>query len=173
MKTLWLAGALMASLCISSVSLAKPQTKPTQPQYLFVMSAQSGMIKQSGKQYTLSLTNIDKHVLWFTDRPIRKAGFMPLKVFMNNWSKNFGGNPPNGAVVHAGMESNIMGKNQPMAIELTQPTYKANKVTFKIKGLSGSNMKSQSISDVKLFFDGCHTVSCAGGVGFGIVTTGA
>ena len=62
---------------------------------LLVLSAQKGVLKQTGQGYTLTLQAVDPKVLWFTDRPERHAGLMVTKKFITNWEKGFKNSQPN------------------------------------------------------------------------------
>lgn len=136
---------------------AKTQTKSS-PQLLFVLSAQSGNINQSGHKQTLTLNNIEPHVLWFTDRPNRKAGFVSLTKFLGNWTKFFAKNPPNAAMVHVGMEAKVANKDVPMAMELSQPHYKNGTLTFQVSNLNGDVVNTGALQNVKVFFDDASLV---------------
>lgn len=68
--------------------------------YLFVLRAEKGVITKTESGYTLTLQNLDDKVLYFSDRPIRQAGFILIPQCMSSWSKghnSFKANPPNAA----------------------------------------------------------------------------
>lgn len=163
LKTTVLAAAVASAMMASSVAVAAPMAKaPAQAsakkpmQLLFVMSAKSARLSQSGQNYSLTLNHVDPHVVWFSDRPERKAGFVPLKVFLGAWSlpKSFGGNPPNAGFVHVGMESKKVGANHPMVMEISQPVYQHGKLSFKLNGLQGaSSLSAGHYNNVRLFID--------------------
>ena len=124
LKTTLLASALSGAMLVGGTAYANSAAIPSHvkikakapAQLLFVLSAKSGDIARSGQSYRLTLNTVDPHVLWFTDRPNRKAGFVPLTHFLASWTKVFADSPPNGALVHVGMEAKTAGKNQPMAM---------------------------------------------------------
>ncbi len=138
---------------VASQSQANTQAKAP-VQLLFVMSAKSGNIAQSGQNYSLTLNDVNPHVLWFTDRPNRRAGFVPLSTFLDSWTKGFAGSPPNAALVHVGMEAQVVGKNQPMVMELSKPSYQQGALTFHLTDLKGDGVRMGRIEAVNIFFDG-------------------
>ena len=77
---------MMLSVGVSAEEAIKT-AKP--PEYLFVITAKSGEIKQiSEKRYTLTMnhTNID-HALVFSDRPNRIAFYITGEQLAKNWKK--------------------------------------------------------------------------------------
>ncbi len=64
-----------------------------EPRYLFVLSATSGSLKGD----TLTLNGVP-NVIYFSDRPLRKAGHMSLSNFIEMWNKgsdSYKADPPN------------------------------------------------------------------------------
>jgi len=64
-----------------------------EPRYLFVLSATSGSLKGD----TLTLNGVP-NVIYFTDRPARKAVHLSLERFVESWNKgsdSYKANPPN------------------------------------------------------------------------------
>lgn len=139
--------------CLASVACSPHRNQG--PSYLFVLSAQSGVIQKINNSYSLTLQGIDPHVLWFTDRPVRKAGFLPVKAFIHNWSKGFKNTPPNAGVIHIDMVYNQHGKQQPLAVELSKPIFNGKLLTFTIKSLHGDKHipNFQQLKHIKLFID--------------------
>ena len=83
---------------------------------------------------------MDEKVLYFSDRPVRKAGFITMTQFMGDWAKgndSFKANPPNAAIVHAALKTNEKGIAQAIPVELTHPVATANGWTFDLKDLQG------------------------------------
>jgi hypothetical protein len=63
---------------------------------MFVQSAES--LKADDK--TLRLVNVSPQTIWFTDRPVRKAGHVTMANYMKEWTAaagkdNFSKDPPN------------------------------------------------------------------------------
>lgn len=164
LKQTLIAGALMGTLMACGVGYAstpaKTQTvavnhaaKKTAVQLLFVLSAQSGRITRINHGYQLTLNYVDPHVLWFTDRPERKAGLTPLTNFLDSWAKGFASSPPNAALVHVGMEPKVVGKNQPIVVELSKPHYQMGTLTFKVAVLKGERISMGEMKKISLFLD--------------------
>ena len=70
-------------------------TNPRPPQnhvtLLFVQEADSGAVnplKNKPGCYTLSLSNLHQHILYFTDQPKRKAGKISVSQFVDIWQHN-------------------------------------------------------------------------------------
>ena len=132
--SLSLAG-LGCSLPISAMATRSADThtvvsaKSTQKaSFLFVLRAHHGVIAKTSGGYTLTLKGMDDKVLYFNDRPVRKAGFMTMTRFMGNWAKgkdSFKDNPPNAAIVHAALKTNEKGFAQALPVELSKPVRNA------------------------------------------------
>ena len=77
---------LSCSLPISAIAATTQQT-PTKvtPQstqkasFLFVLRAETGVISKTDGVYTLTLQGMDDKVLYFSDRPVRKSGFITMQ----------------------------------------------------------------------------------------------
>lgn len=154
--------SVSAAFCAFSTTNIKSQQ--AQPSYLFVLSAEKGRITATADQYYLLLKQVDPHTLWFTDRPMRKAGFLETKKFIANWSNAFGGDSPNAGLVHAEISVDSNGQHVPLAIELISPVLDSvnGDIRFQILLLNTSAdnqsknsiaLKAQSFSQVHLFID--------------------
>ena len=99
--------------------------------YLFVISGTSGSLDGD----TLTLNGVP-NVIYFSDRPARKAGHTSVTKFIDNWHKgaeSVKDNPPN-AVLSILDEDG----NQNIVVVLQNPTVQGNNVSFKIKTLEGT-----------------------------------
>ena len=108
--------------------------------FLFVLRADTGVITKTDGGYTLTLKDMDPKVLYFSDRPVRKAGFITMTRFMGDWAKgnnSFKANPPNAAIVHAALKTNEKGIAQAIPVELSNPVITANGWLFHLKDLRG------------------------------------
>ena len=68
----------------------------TKMQLMFVQSAEG--LKADDK--TLRLVNVSSQTIWFSDRPVRQAGHLPMSAYLEEWSaaagpNNFSKDPPN------------------------------------------------------------------------------
>jgi len=105
------------------------------PQYLFVMSANSGTFKD-GK---LTLKDVPL-VIYFSDRPDRIAGHMSLEQFVKIWGKgkdSFRADPPNATL----SVFNEAG-NKDAVLKISDIELKGDVLTYKIRTLEGSAPKS-------------------------------
>jgi len=114
------------------------------PGYLFVLSAASGSLE--GDRLTL---NGVPNVVYFSDRPVRKAGHLSLEKFVESWNKgsdSFKEDPPNAtlSVLKKDGANNIV-------VELTSVEQKSGSVVFKVVVLEG--VLPQRIKTSALFLD--------------------
>ena len=96
------------------------------PEYLFVLSAESGSFDGE----TLTLKGVP-NVIYFSDRPNRIAGHMSLEKFVELLGKgtdSFKADPPN-ATLSLLDESG----NKDVVIELSNPQLKGDTLTFKVR----------------------------------------
>jgi len=117
------------------------------PGYLFVLSATSGSLKGD----TLTLNGVP-NVIYFSDRPARKAGHMSLSEFIEMWDKgvdSFKADPPNATLSVLKKEG---AKN--VVVELMSVEQKRGSVVFKVAVLEGMSPESFKMSS--LFLDGFH-----------------
>ena len=128
--------------------------------FLFVLRADTGVINKTNGGYKLTLQGMDDKVLYFSDRPVRKAGFITVTQFMDNWSKghdSFKETPPNAAIVHAALYPSDKGRAQALAVELTNPTKTDNGWTFDMKVMGGVSVADAVVSGVSVFVDSVKT----------------
>ncbi|OGT47828.1 MAG: hypothetical protein A3E83_03120 [Gammaproteobacteria bacterium RIFCSPHIGHO2_12_FULL_41_20] len=131
---------------------------------LFVLRAETGVIAKTDDGYTLTLQGVDDKVLYFSDRPVRKAGFITMTQLMNDWAKgknSFQANPPNAAIVHASLKSNEKGVAQAIPVELTNPVATANGWLFHVADLHGK-ISIGSYHEVSVFIDDSLGFVCYG-----------
>ena len=108
--------------------------------FLFVLSAKTGVITKSDAGYTLTLQGMDDKVLYFSDRPVRQAGFIAMTQFMGDWANgnnSFAVNPPNAAIVHTALKTNTEGVAQAIAVELTHPVAVKGGWSYQLTDLQG------------------------------------
>lgn len=127
---------------------------------LFLQSAHAAQITVHKKHYKLILKNVDSFVSYFSDRPARVTGLMPIEKFIARWHHsrdNFAKNPPNVAI-----ESFVLGRNghrKPVAIfaTLKNPHYDAKKhsITYELNPLAKNKMRlaNMKLGYTVVFFD--------------------
>jgi hypothetical protein len=112
---------------------AKLATAQTQPSFLFVQSAK----KIDYKDGVMTLYDVPKQTMFFTDRPNRVVGNLPTDRFVARWTTDtspggFASNPPNAAVTvfqPDGAKTAI--------VELSSPRLDGNKLSYNVKVLQG------------------------------------
>jgi len=112
--------------------------------YLYVISGTSGSLDGD----TLTLNGVP-NVLYFSDRPARKAGHLSLEKFVESWNKgkdSFKADPPNAVL-------SIFGENgsKNTVVELMNPEVKAGSISFNVKVLQGEVPKY--VGPTSLFVD--------------------
>lgn len=169
----------LSALLLSPLAHSSSITKHKHEAYLFVQSAKKVTIKANpetahltrAKTYTIALEGTDPLITYFSDRPIRNAGEMPLVKFMKLWYQNdknsFAENPPN-AVLHV-KKTRFFSENEvyDYALELSNARYnEKNKIlTFTAKVLPGNvdKIPDYGVFDhVSLFIDSV-CLTCWGG----------
>jgi len=100
------------------------------PGYLYVLSATSGSLKGD----TLTLNGVP-NVVYFTDRPARKAGHISFSQFVEMWNKgsdSYKADPPNATL---SVWKKDGAKN--VVVELMSVVQKSGSVVFKVAVLEG------------------------------------
>ncbi|GAB4188366.1 MAG: hypothetical protein Tsb0015_08250 [Simkaniaceae bacterium] len=141
--------------------------KDKKEQLLFVIHAKKGHLKineSNPDTGTITLMDTDNHVVFFTDRPDRKAGKISMEEFLNKWSQNgnsFAENPPNAGFIFFEDKENTYSE---VNIELTNPQYqKAEKeLAFDIRFLEEEHSKeSMELVEPVLFIDAALEIARA------------
>lgn len=106
----WSRALLAIAVFVSALlapSAARAADDATVPEYLFVFDGRGGEMKPvpgtpGTFDFTMPLRVGDHVVTWFTDRPVRNAGHMSMKSFVDLWKPGggdtFEANPPNVAI---------------------------------------------------------------------------
>jgi hypothetical protein len=88
--------ALVLSVALASsahAAQAQPLGLPGAEDLLFSMQAQSGsLVKNSGRNYTLTLRGTAPRAVWFSDRPARDAGHVSTRALIGAW-RTLGSSP--------------------------------------------------------------------------------
>jgi hypothetical protein len=127
---------------------------------LFVLQAKQGTIAKNGSNYTLTLTGMDRDVLFFSDRPKRISGLIELSNFMAQWSvgaNSFAKDHPNGAIMHAALPKNTQGFAPAAIVEIYAPKKTANGWQFTLRDLSkptdAAHIQTGTYHMVRIFLD--------------------
>jgi hypothetical protein len=129
-------------------------------QLMFVQSAES--LKADDK--TLRLVNVSPQTIWFTDRPVRKAGHVTMANYMKEWTAaagkdNFSKDPPNAtlSVYEAGDAQNTL-----TVVEIFDPVVQGKDLVYRYKLIEGKVPTNGGATS--LFID---WIGPGGGVGAG------
>ena len=123
--------------------------------FLFLQTATSGtLVQNQDNSYTLTLNNLPQYVNYFSSRPERKAGIINLQEFINLWTdsklkNNFSQDPPNAAIALKAKAK----KAQSFVAIVSNPTYKGNSLSYKLKLISKQGIDTGSLAHITLFFD--------------------
>ena len=116
-------------------------------EWLFISAAEA--LQFDGT--TVGLTDVDPTVVMFTERPHRLADTIPLKDFVDAWTKgddkSFQNDPPN-----AGITVWVDGKFHVATVEMSEPSYDGETLRFKAKVLEGD--LPQAGYETSIFIDG-------------------
>lgn len=159
-------GTFASALTIGTAFAAPtPKAIKAKSGVLLVLSAKSGEIKKTAKGFTLTMKKVDPKVLWFTDRPGRKAGYIPVNKLLKNWSSEFASSQPNAALVHVGMKFTTSGTTHAKAMELSNPTkLNKNTIQWKVTFLKGDSatpiQKGYKIQAPSIFIDASVCYQC-------------
>ncbi|MBM3184132.1 MAG: hypothetical protein FJZ64_02370 [Chlamydiae bacterium] len=123
--------------------------------YLFVLNAKAG--KLNAQAGTLVLTDVSKSVFFFTDRPNRRAGKMPMNDFLSAWtqgSDSFKKDHPNASVV--GLLSTKDAPFTDIAVILSRPNYNSARstLTFSVAPVGKEALVSGDFDEIVAFVDG-------------------
>ena len=154
----------------ANVATAAKTTAKTKMSLLSVLLAESGDIRRTTRGgYTLTLSHVDPRVLWFSDRPYRRAGFVSINKFIANWKKAFKTSPPNAAMVHVGMSAKAGDRVEPMAMELMNPNLRNDSLSFNVKVLKGDRILVGHFKLPSIYVDGGWSDADTAGLIGGIV----
>ncbi len=145
--------------------------------YLFVQNGTSGNSIDNGDgTYTLTINGIAPQTIYFSDRPKRDAGQIPMQDFFNTFPC-FESNPPNAAIDIL----NAVEGNDVAIVELFNPVYDDSTATLQYTmrylkdvnhSISTFNERNdgvipESFGAVALFIDSCSNryVDCGDGSG--------
>jgi hypothetical protein len=123
--------------------VAACKSAPKESSWLFVQNAERAELK-AGK---LTLTDVDPHLVCFTDRPDRKTGTVPMEKFVTGWTDGgvFVGDPPNATLAIFGKENVAEA-----VVVLRNPTVDGRTLTYDVTVLEG---KVEGTGPVALFID--------------------
>lgn len=141
----------------ATVSTAVADETPT---FMFVQTANSVVIDQDAK--TLRLVGVSPQTLYFSDRPNRLAGHIPMDAYLREWTEgpqDFDNDPPNATL--SVYESDQDG-NAIVVVELLDPAVEGEDIVYGYNIVEGEMPAGGGAA--ALFID---KVGPGGGVGAG------
>ena len=130
MNTL-LKGTVLVSALASMATYAIAESAESEAKALFVQHATSATLSDG----TLTLEGIDKHMIAFSDRPMRATLAIPTASLIEIWNKgkdDFAEDPPNAVVI-----GEVDGKATSLIVEITNPQLADGNLTFNYVILEG------------------------------------
>ena len=120
--------AVAATACSSASAREQPQERPAQkPQeqdigLLFAQTADGGTLKpvEGTSSFELTLNGVTPQTVWFSDRPARQSGHIPIAEFVKSWEGyGFVEDPPNAALAVVGADDG----QDTVVVELGSPEF--------------------------------------------------
>lgn len=139
-----LALSSIVSIAACAHSTRQPAGTPSY-QYLFVQVARSGTIDGD----RLTLRDVGAQTIFFSDRPQRVTGHLPVAEFVRLWTQgpsSFRDDPPNASLALVARDANSTA-----VFELRDPVLEGTSLSFRVRLLQGS--PPQSFTDASLFID--------------------
>jgi len=121
-----LAAACIAALGAQTATAAKSKPPEQRISLLFAQTATKGTMKpvEGTPRFHLRLQGVNPQVVWFSDRPARQSGQLPVGGFARSWAGfGFLDDPPNAALtlLHAG------DRHDTVIVKLGKPHFKPKK----------------------------------------------
>jgi len=125
--------------------------------YLFVQEAEGGtLVEEEGGDYTLTLQDVSESTVVFSDRPVRDAFTMTTAEFVESFSVDFAGDPPNASL---SFELATGGAPSVAVFTIDHPIYNegAGTLSYRVKDIGLSREDSAnlpaSFGPASLFID--------------------
>jgi pentapeptide repeat protein len=125
--------AVAATACASASARERPAQKPEEQEIglLFAPTAERGTMEpiDGTSRFELTLSGTNPQVVWFSDRPARQMGQIPIAEFADAWEGyGFVKDPPNAALAILGADES----EDTVVVELGSPEFdeKRNTLSF-------------------------------------------
>jgi hypothetical protein len=132
---LLLAAAPAMAACAATSKIGSPTVES--PQMMFVQVAED--LKVDPAAGTFRLVKISQQTIYFSDRPQRIAGHIPMADYLQEWTAkagkdNFGADPPNAtlSVYEPGQTENTLA-----VVKVTNPVVEGADLIYRYKVLDG------------------------------------
>lgn len=121
---------------------------------MFEVDGATAKITGSTGDYTLTISDVNTDMTWFTDRPMREAGNTQTSSLPSLWTEggvdSFEKTPPNATLT---VKNN--GKSETFVGELSQPALSGSALSFKVKPIEeiSSSLVGKTLSNPVLVID--------------------
>ena len=151
-KTVCRIVTIVFSLMMGAVQAGAQQDESDTESRLFVKLAQEATLADG----VLTLHDVDRSVLWFTDRPFRDSGSMDIAHLIEAWhdgDDSFAENPPNAVLSGMSADGEVA-----IVVVLMTPRYEDSTLSFHFSAISDDI--PDRLSNVALMIDDDETTIC-------------
>lgn len=122
-----LTGTILTACAADAPGSVTPASETDSLSLLFQLEAEAGTLTHVDRAtYALELTTAGEQLIWFSDRPDRKAGSMRTDEFVTVWPDfGFDEDPPN-----IGVTANGVAEGVSLVATMTEPSYDAATAVF-------------------------------------------
>ena len=168
-KIINLLSLVLLGFCVIQASFAQTKTN-NNVQLLFIQTAETATISANNNQpgvYKLKLDQVRPYITYFSDRPHRITGVLPLEKYLADWSKgekSFKQDNPNAGIISATFDAVGMNGIQTDVLELSHPQYNkmAKTLIYTVKTIGKIKaIQVGTYHDVSLFIDTLDCPLCA------------
>lgn len=125
--------SLIGFVLLAIYGLACANMAPEKATLLYTQTAPQGTIKTVGNKTLLTMKNVTKKTVWFTDRPARQAGTLSMKEYLNLWKpgkNSFSDDAPNALLMYSTKTEAKKGHYQKAVVKLSYPIYNISNKTL-------------------------------------------
>lgn len=145
----------MKKMMLAASILFSGYANAAQTGYLFFQSdSEASITKNADNSYTLTLQHVPAYVSYFSNRPERVTGLIPLPKFIQLWSNSSGKDsflsiPPN--VAFAMLSKS--GKAQNFIATVSKPAYSDDQLQYTLNIIGKNKIETGQMAHVDIFFD--------------------
>jgi len=139
------------SRVMDNVSVANVAVDNEPTEYFYVQTSEAGSLnplQKSKNTWHLTLIEPNPQVNWFTDRPVREAGYMDFKELESQLFSS-GQSPPNADLTF----TDESGNQHSFQVELLNTLSQNGNVSYTITFLIPTDNTPKTLNDVSLFID--------------------
>ena len=143
-------GLVVVALCaalLAGPAAARIKPRVQRVSLVYVVNADSGTLRPlPGRRFVLTLSRLERHGVWFSDRPTRRSGAFPARVLGAGWNGlGFVSHPPDAALVYS---PNPDRAGSTIILRLGRPRYtqRRNAMSFTAKWVDPSTVRSPNLA---------------------------